>query len=183
MKAEIDKNQLKSLKKKLFAFADSIKDNSLELIHQCAEEEKKLLIRNIVDQTFAGSYQPHSTSYLKWKGEQSDAIEGFWRLWGSLIDAIIIVDDRASVSSTVTVDKSRMPDRTSSMIKDNTLTPIWLYAMYGEEGRNSIITKSGRKFGPQPARPIFGPTAEMYRQNYLEKQRNIALEKLKMMGR
>jgi hypothetical protein len=162
----IDKENLRTI---LYAFGNltkSLEVESHKLTRDLADDYKKFLISNIINQHYASTYPELSEVYLKWKEKQGGQ-EGFWRLWGDLVNAISVRVTEKGYS--VGIEKDAMPSRTSSMFNPKKVTPIWQYAKYGEEGRGSFETMRGR-LGPQPARPVFGPSAEEFKVLFVKKR-------------
>jgi len=131
-----------------------------------------LLITNIMDEKYSGSYEPLNERYEDWKAKHGGET-GFWKLWGDLVRAISIRSTPKGF--TVGIEKGVMPTRSSSTGKVQKLTPVWEYAYYGEFGRGP----GGWSTKGQPARPVFKPSAEEFRLSFLDKRRRDAFDKIK----
>jgi len=133
-----------------------LQEDSLNMIYNCAKDYKTLLIQNIMFEKYRGMYKKLNPLYEDWK-EKNNASMGFWKLWGSLINAISIRDTPKGYS--VGIEKNVMPLETSSMGKKKKITPVWMYAWYGEYTHY----QKGIFKGIQPARPVFRPTQLEYK--------------------
>lgn len=147
-------------------------DESKIMLQNCAKELKILLIQNIMYGKYSSIYPPLSEGYEKWKIKQGGE-SGFWKLWGSLVASISIRDTPKGFS--VGIEKDAMPIRSSSMGKVKKLTPVWMYAWYGEYSH----WQKGIFHGIQPSRPVFRPTQNEYRLLFLDKRRKDAFNKIK----
>jgi len=117
-------------------------------------------------------YPELNEQYAEWKAKHG-AESGFWKLWGSLVSAISVRETPKGYS--VGIEKNVMPIRTSSMGKKTKLTPVWMYAWYGEYSHG----QRGLFRGIQPSRPVFRPTQYEYNKIFLDKRRKDALNKIK----
>jgi len=146
-------------------------EESRNMTNNCAKDYRMLLIQNIMDEKYSGSYTALNERYEEWK-EKNGGESGFWKLWGDLVRAISI--RQTPKGFTVGIEKGVMPTRSSSMGKTKKITPIWQYAYYGEFGRGTAAWSKG-----QPARPVFKPSAEEFRLTFLDKRRMDAFDKIK----
>jgi len=147
-------------------------EESKNMLRNCANEHRTLLIQNIMWGKYSSIYPELSPGYEKWKEKQGGE-SGFWKLWGSLVSAISVRETPKGFS--VGIEKDAMPIRTSSMGRKRKLTPIWMYAWYGEYSHR----QRGMFFGIQPSRPVFRPTQNEYRLMFLDKRRKEAFDKIK----
>ena len=146
-------------------------DEPRNMTHNCAKDYSMLLIQNIVNEKFSGSYDPLNERYEEWKSQHGGE-SGFWKLWGDLLRAISIRSTPKGF--TVGIEKDVLPSKSSSMGKIQKITPIWEYAYYGEMGRGQSAWSKG-----QPARAVFKPSAEEYRLIFLGKRRREAFDKIR----
>ena len=162
----VDKENLRTI---LYAFGNltkTLSEESKKLTRDLADDYQKFLIGNIINQRYAGDYPALSETYLKWKRSHGGQ-EGFWKLYGDLVNAISIRPTEKGYS--VGIERDALPSQTSSMFEPKKITPIWQYAMYGEKGRGSFSTMRGH-LGSQPARPVFGPSAEEFKATFVKKR-------------
>jgi hypothetical protein len=147
-------------------------DEARNMNYTAAKELKMLLISNIMSEKFAGLYPELSKPYADWK-EKHGGQAGFWKLWGSLVSSISVRETPKGYS--VGIEKNMMPIKTSSMGKKSKLTPVWMYAWYGEYSHR----QRGIFHGIQPSRPVFRPTYHEYYVMFMDKRRKDALDKIK----
>ena len=127
--------------------ADAFVKEANNMTHNCANEFKMLLIWNIATGKYDSLYEPLSPSYKLWKKNQEGSLEGFWKLWGSLMGSFSVRPTPKGYS--VGVEKSVLPMKTSSWGTKKKITPVWMYYWYGEKGRNAF-ERNGMKVKAQP---------------------------------
>jgi hypothetical protein len=152
----------------------TITEEQKNLTDGCAEEFKELLIQNIMMDKFAGGYRPLSPKYKEWK-QKHGGLPGFWKLWGELYNAISLRDTPKGTS--VGIERDVLPARTSSLIGQDTFTPIWKYAYYNEYGYGTM--RVGFLTRDQAKRPVFHPTQVEYKAIFWEKRANKSLNKFR----
>lgn len=132
-----------------------------ELKKECedlAKEYKEKLVFNISTEKYGALYQPLSEKYVKWKQDNADHT-GFWKMYGTLMNSISIRDTPKGYS--VGVEKNVLPAQSSSWWKPKKITPVWMYAWYGEKGYS--IRKVGFLMRRQVPRPVFTPTTAEFK--------------------
>lgn len=171
-KMRIDPRHLRTMIFQYKKVADVADEEAKNMCYNAAKEYKILLINNIMFEKFSGLYDDLNPSYKKWKKRQGKD-DGFWKLWGSLVNSISLRETPKGFS--VGIEKNVMPLETSSMGKIKKITPVWMYAWYGEHSykHEGIFT------GVQPARPVFRPTQEEFKPIFKEKRAKEAWSKIR----
>jgi len=169
---------LSQLRAQFFVSANRIgnafTEEAKNMTRNCAGEFKTILILNMATSKYSAAYAELSPSYKKWKAKNA-SFEGFWKLWGSLMTSISLRETPKGYS--VGVQKDVVPMRTSSWGSNKKLTPVFMYFWYGEKGRNAF-SKNGMVVRNQPPRPVFQPTVDEYRIEFLDKRRKEAINKI-----
>lgn len=146
--------------------------DAVNMIYNCAREFKILLIQNIMFEKYKGLYKPLNPLYEDWK-EKNNGAMGFWKLWGSLVNAISLRETPKGYS--VGIEKNVMPIKTSSMGRKKKITPVWMYFWYGEH----IHFQKGIFKGVQPARPVYMPTVLEYKYSSYNKRQQELFSKIR----
>jgi len=172
IKMRIDPNHLRAMFFQYKKVKDVSDEEAKNMSYNAAKEYKILLINNIMFQKFSGLYPDLSPVYAKWKKAQGGS-QGFWKLWGSLINAISLRETPKGFS--VGIEKNVMPIKTSSIGKKKKITPVWMYAWYGEysHGQQGIFN------GIQPSRPVFRPTQHEFDPIFKEKRAKESWSKIR----
>ena len=121
-------------------------------VRQASINYRNKLIRNITSQKYAGKYAPLNPDYKEWK-QQKGRADAFWmstRLLVNSIDMLQLDHKTYLIGPGVNYDIG-----SAGWFKNSKPRPISKYAVYGEVGHGG-----NRHGGPQPARPIFGPTRD-----------------------
>lgn len=168
----VNPNHLRVMFYKYGKVKNATEEEAQNMIYNCAKEYKILLINNIMFGKFSGMYPDLNPTYKKWKKKQG-ALDGFWKLWGSLVNSISIRETPKGYS--IGIEKNVMPMRTSSMGKKKKITPVWMYAWYGEYSHR----QQGIFNGVQPSRPVFRPTQFEYQPIFKEKRAKEAFSKIR----
>ena len=148
-------------------------EESRNMTINCAYEFKSLLIWNIATGKFDSFYTALDPTYKKWKEKQEGSLQGFWKLWGTLMTSFQVRPTPKGF--VVEVNKAIIPTRSSSIGKAKKYTPVWEYFWYGEKGRRPF----GFSIKGQPSRPVFKPTVEEYRSVFLRKRGLETLDKIR----
>jgi hypothetical protein len=155
--------------------AEAFVKEANNMTRNCAYEFKTLLIWNIATGKFDPLYDALSPGYKLWKKQQEGSQQGFWKLWGSVQSSFSVRPTPKGYS--IGIEKGVMPIRTSSWGTKKKLTPVWMYFWYGEKGMNAF-SRNGMNVGEQPPRPVFEPTRDEYRVQFLDKRRRNALDNI-----
>jgi hypothetical protein len=132
-----------------------------ELKKECedlAKEYKDKLVFNIATEKYGYLYQPLSSKYVKWKQDNADHT-GFWKMYGTLMRSISLRETPKGYS--VGVEKDILPTQSSSWYNPKKITPVWMYAWYGEKGYST--RKVGFLVRRQVPRPVFTPTTSEFK--------------------
>jgi len=135
------------------AMAEAQKNPYLNSVDFC-----NLLRRNITTQRFAPSYAPLNPRYRIWKQQYGRSGREFWALFGDLL---------ANIQPTkIGVGRNRPKGWLGGVVPGSKDSGGKSWLGKGDRGRSMDISKYGtwaeRGRQGQPARPLIGPSTDMY---------------------
>ncbi len=162
IKIEFDKGDVAKIIAALTRIEAMLPKMRDEMTYKQSVDYRNMVFANIDKQTFVSShsYAPYNERYGKWKRDTMGLGVKYWELYGDLIQNIDIVKKRGVrvKGHSVGVFTSKAVGGKSWHSTKGRRTgkkfPISIYAYFMEYGN----TKTNF-----PARPLFGPTLEMFR--------------------
>lgn len=171
LKVDINRSDLFRIVQALHRIDAIVTIQKNQLPYECSIDYKNLVIQNILTQKFATTYRPYSPRYAKWKTQQMLGGSHFWRLYGDLLKSISAF--RTSDGWMGGIPAGAMDSGGKSWFSTRgslkgAAKSIAMYAKVMEHGLNR-----------HPARPVFGPTAQEYRQSGYKVRASRSLGKIR----